>query len=71
MFKGNKDIRNTIMRVNPQECAISDLTKGLKLDTIDLLIGSTALLHDVTIVTHNTKHFARIPGLKIEDWETE
>lgn len=41
---------------------------GLTVPTADLLIASTALLHDLTLVTHNTKHFAGIPGLRIEDW---
>lgn len=43
---------------------------GIRLDDIDLLIASTALFHNLTVVTHNVKHFDRIPGLKIEDWET-
>lgn len=43
---------------------------GIRIDDIDLLIASTAIFYDLTIVTHNTKHFIRIPGLKIEDWES-
>lgn len=41
---------------------------GLTVPTADLLIASTALLHDLTLVTHNTRHFANVPGLRIEDW---
>ncbi|BAY11500.1 virulence-associated protein VapC [Calothrix sp. NIES-2098] len=37
----------------------------------DLLIASIALSHDLILVTHNTKEFARVEGLKIEDWEIE
>ncbi len=44
-------------------------SQGKKIDQIDLLIGSTAVFHNLTIVTHNTKHFERIPNIKIEDWE--
>jgi len=34
----------------------------------DLAIGATALVERRTLVTRNVKHFALIPGLKIEDW---
>ncbi len=43
--------------------------QGIRLDDLDLLIASTALYHNLTVVTHNIKHFDRIPGLRIEDWE--
>lgn len=43
---------------------------GLTVDHFDLLIGATALCHDLTLVTHNIKHFSRIENLKIEDWFT-
>ncbi|GAB4301005.1 MAG: tRNA(fMet)-specific endonuclease VapC [Oscillatoriaceae cyanobacterium] len=35
----------------------------------DLLIASIALSHNLILVTHNTKEFVRVEGLKIEDWE--
>ncbi|MFO5441364.1 MAG: PIN domain-containing protein, partial [Dolichospermum sp.] len=37
----------------------------------DLLIASIALSHDLILVTHNTKEFVRVEGLKIQDWEIE
>ena len=37
----------------------------------DLLIASIALSHDLILVTHNTKEFLSVEGLKIEDWEIE
>lgn len=43
--------------------------QGIRVDSIDLLIGCTALRHGLTIVTHNRKHYERIPNLVIEDWE--
>ena len=43
--------------------------QGNRIDEMDLLIGSSALHHNMTIVTHNTKHLSRIPNIKIEDWE--
>jgi tRNA(fMet)-specific endonuclease VapC len=41
---------------------------GQLIEDADLLIGAMALVHDMTLVTHNTAHFARITGLQIEDW---
>ena len=34
----------------------------------DMLIAATALVYDLTLVTHNVKHFEAIPGLTIVDW---
>lgn len=45
--------------------------KGQKIDTIDCLIGSTALYYDLVVVSHNKKHFERIPNIKLEDWQKD
>lgn len=37
--------------------------KGNRLDEFDLLIASTALNHNLNLVTGNIKHFERIPSL--------
>ena len=34
----------------------------------DTMIAATALVHKLTLVTHNTR-FRRVPGLRLEDWE--
>lgn len=36
----------------------------------DLLIAATARAHDLVLVTHNTREFGRIAGLRVEDWES-
>ena len=36
----------------------------------DLQIAAIALAEDLILVTHNTGEFSRIPGLRIEDWQT-
>lgn len=35
----------------------------------DLQIAAVALNHGLTLLTHNTREFGRIAGLKMEDWE--
>ena len=39
--------------------------EGNRIDDFDLLIASTALAYDYTLVTYNTKHFQRISKLKL------
>lgn len=43
-------------------------TKGMMLDDFDLLIGTTAILNNLTLVTKNTNDFDRLDGIVIEDW---
>ena len=40
----------------------------LPLRPLDLLIAAHALALRSTLVTHNTREFARVPGLAVEDW---
>ena len=42
---------------------------GQRVDQFDLLIGATAMHHNMTLVTSNLKHFERMSGLKIENWK--
>ena len=37
---------------------------------MDLMIAAVAFVHDLTLVTHNTQHFADIAGVRLEDWLT-
>lgn len=43
-------------------------TKGKILDDFDLLIGSTAIFNNLTLVTKNVSDFDRLDGIVIEDW---
>ena len=43
-------------------------SKGKTLDDFDLIIASSALTHNLTLVTNNTRHFRRIDGLRLENW---
>jgi tRNA(fMet)-specific endonuclease VapC len=42
---------------------------GKPIGPYDLQIAAIALVHGMTLVTHNTSEFSRVPGLLIEDWE--
>ena len=38
---------------------------GTPIGDFDLLIGSTALSHDLTLLTNNRRHFERLQGLSV------
>ena len=42
--------------------------QGQPIGPYDLLIAGTALAHGLTVVTHNQREFARVPGLRLADW---
>ena len=42
--------------------------KGLPLDDFDLLIGTTAISNNLTLVTRNISDFERLKGIEIENW---
>jgi predicted nucleic acid-binding protein len=44
------------------------LDQGTPVPSIDLMIGATALVRGLVMVTHNVQHFARIPDMVVEDW---
>lgn len=35
----------------------------------DMQIAAIALANGLTLITHNTTEFSRVPGLMIEDWQ--
>ena len=41
---------------------------GLIIDDADMFIAACALVHGLTMVTNNTKHFKRIKELKLDNW---
>jgi len=45
-------------------------TRGTPIGGNDLQIAAIALVHNLTLVTHNTREFSRVAGLTREDWET-
>ena len=53
------DIRATLAR------------QGKPIGPYDLQIAAIARAHSLAVVTHNTREFARVPGLMVEDWQAE
>jgi tRNA(fMet)-specific endonuclease VapC len=41
---------------------------GTTMPFADLIIAATALVHSLIVVTNNTRDFAGIPGLTLQDW---
>lgn len=41
---------------------------GRMIGAHDLWLGAAALAHGLTVVTANTREFARIPALAVEEW---
>ena len=62
----------TILGMDEETCKIFGKERGrlraagLMIGDCDLLIGATALRHNLTLLTNNRRHFERIDGLHIE-----
>ena len=44
--------------------------EGQPIGALDTMIAAHALSVDAPLVTHNTREFARVPGLRLENWIT-
>jgi tRNA(fMet)-specific endonuclease VapC len=44
-------------------------SKGTPIGPYDVLIAGQARARELTLVTHNTSEFQRVPGLTVEDWK--
>jgi tRNA(fMet)-specific endonuclease VapC len=44
------------------------LQQGIVVSAQDMMIAAIAIQHGMTLVTHNTKHYERIPDLHLDDW---
>jgi tRNA(fMet)-specific endonuclease VapC len=43
-------------------------SEGKPIGPMDVLVAGTALEQQAVLVTHNTKEFRRVRGLRVEDW---
>ncbi len=44
---------------------------GTPVDDMDLAVASVAAALDAAVATSNTRHFGKIPGLRLEDWSED
>jgi tRNA(fMet)-specific endonuclease VapC len=42
--------------------------QGISVSPPDLMIAAMAIAQDLIVVTDNTAHFEKIPGLRLENW---
>lgn len=56
--------------VRASDIYVSLRKSGTLIADADILIAATALDLDIPLVSNNTSHFARIPGLTVLDWNT-
>jgi len=62
----------TILGMDEETCKIFGKERGrlraagLIIGDCDLLIGATALRHNLTLLTNNRRHFERIDGVRME-----
>ena len=42
--------------------------KGRPIGVMDTLIAGHTISRDLTLVTHDTRHFSEVDGLRTEDW---
>ena len=45
--------------------------EGLPIGSYDIQIAGQGVARNLTVVTHNTSEFSRVPGIKLEDWVEE
>ena len=44
---------------------------GTPIGAYDIMIAAQGIRRGLTVVTHNTGEFQRVPGIEIEDWTEE
>lgn len=59
-------ITNTIRRYAEEKAKL--WKSGMKIEDFDLLIGATALVRELVLVTNNIKHFKRMNGITLDNW---
>jgi tRNA(fMet)-specific endonuclease VapC len=42
--------------------------QGVRIGSMDLKIACITLAHDATLLTRNTRDFAQVPNLRLENW---
>jgi tRNA(fMet)-specific endonuclease VapC len=73
LVESERDLsRFTVLAIEPASVTVVDrLRQNKKLKKIgrcDVLIAALVLANRATLVTHNRKDFAQVPGLRVDDW---
>ena len=67
----NKVLNLTTESIKASSAKYAEQRKaGKTIDDIDLLIAGIAISNNFTLITNNTRHFERIKGLRIENWNS-
>ena len=65
----NKVLNLTTESIKASSAIYSEQRKaGKTIDDIDILIAGITVSNNFTLITNNTKHFEKIKGLRIENW---
>jgi predicted nucleic acid-binding protein len=63
---GESPIKECLARQAPADLALCSVVRA------ELLwIAAIALAHDLILVSHNTREFSRVEGLRLEDWQCD
>ena len=54
--------------INSAKIYSKQRSKGKAIDDIDIIIAGIALSNNLILVTNNIRHFEKVEGLKIENW---
>jgi tRNA(fMet)-specific endonuclease VapC len=69
-------LKNIIQTINLSTTITEEYAKiksklrktGNPIDDFDILIGATAIVNSLTLITNNEQHFNRIENISIENW---
>ena len=54
--------------MNLQFKRLFSVKKGLLIEDADIIIGTTAIVNNMVMVTENVKHIGRLNGIVVENW---
>lgn len=64
--------RFTVVAFEEREQAVFHNFPGnLRVNVMDLRIAAIAIANNLTLLSRNLRDFARVPGLRVEDWTVE
>ncbi len=71
IYAQTKDVEfNTIVAIEAAKIRDELVKAGTPIGLADLFIAAIARCHKLIVVTSNTKHFAKVQNLQLEDWKS-